>query len=97
MKRGYKKGVPMGGTLPKRVKNRSPRFIAAAWKDDGPAEIEFFYPFQDGPEYLDGEKNRVYAVANPSPGGCVYLLASTFISSVVLYIGRPCILILDRS
>ena len=36
VKRGYKKGVPMGGTLPKRVKNRSPRFIAAAWKDDGP-------------------------------------------------------------
>lgn len=71
--------------------------VALSWKDDGPAEIEFFYPFQDGPEYLDGEKNRVYAVANPSPGGCVYLLASTFISSVVLYIGRPCILILDRS
>ena len=36
VKRGYKKGVPMGGILPKRVKKRSPRFIAAAWKDDGP-------------------------------------------------------------
>ncbi|MEM7137861.1 MAG: DUF3604 domain-containing protein [Myxococcota bacterium] len=34
VRRGYQKGVPMGGDLPPRVGNKSPRFVAAAWKDD---------------------------------------------------------------
>ncbi len=33
---GYRKGVPMGSTLPRRKQAEAPRFIAAAWKDDGP-------------------------------------------------------------
>jgi hypothetical protein len=31
---GYGEGVPMGGDLPRRVREGSPRFIAAAMKDD---------------------------------------------------------------
>lgn len=34
VKQGYNKGVPMGSDLPPRVGNKSPRFVAAAWKDD---------------------------------------------------------------
>ncbi|MGB5813454.1 MAG: DUF3604 domain-containing protein, partial [Polyangiales bacterium] len=34
VKKGYQKGVPMGGDLPPRVGKKSPRFVAAAWKDE---------------------------------------------------------------
>ena len=33
---GYLSGVPMGSTLPQMEQGAAPRFIAAAWKDDGP-------------------------------------------------------------
>ena len=65
VKRGYKRGVPMGSVLPRRRGNRSPRFIAAAWKDDGPdgtdlQRIQVIKGWIDG----DGEKREaVYDVA----------------------------------
>lgn len=34
VKRGYKRGVPMGGDLPERIGNRRPRFVLSAWMDD---------------------------------------------------------------
>lgn len=34
VKKGYEKGVPMGGELPPQVGSRAPRFIVAADKDD---------------------------------------------------------------
>jgi hypothetical protein len=34
-KSGYRDGVPMGGTLPERTMDVAPRFIAAAWMDEG--------------------------------------------------------------
>ena len=40
VRQGYLKGVPMGSTLPLRRNNQSPRFIAAAWKDDGPGATD---------------------------------------------------------
>ncbi len=65
VKRGYKRGVPMGSVLPKRKGKRSPRFIAAAWKDDGPdgtdlQRIQIIKGWIDE----DGEKREsVYDVA----------------------------------
>ena len=34
VKKGYRKGVPMGGDLPPRIKRKKPRFVVAAWMDD---------------------------------------------------------------
>jgi len=63
VKRGYKKGVPMGGTLPGRVRHRSPRFIAAAWKDAGPDGTDL-QRIQIVKGWLDGEGQTHEAVFN---------------------------------
>ena len=65
VRQGYEKGVPMGSTLPLRRNNQSPRFIAAAWKDDGPgaADLQRIQIIKGWVDEQGETRESVYTVA----------------------------------